>query len=561
MSWFWGKKNDDDEEEYSEEEYYSDEFDSSEEFSDDEYISDDEEEAEVEEEEKIRIEGASAPTNENDPVTEPDARMSDDDDLETTDDEDDFREGDDESSSYESSESSYEDDDEEESEDDDEVLVETVAEEDSSDSEDDKTDSDEDDDDDDDDDDEEITSFWEKQSLLVLAAEHDRVDILNAILTDNNGGEEDKDALMNSGIPPLHVAISFGSTNATQSLLRMGADPSVRPNNKEIQSHSEQSKVEIKNMERFDGVTGWELAFGNQHYEETKQNGSSGWSLFRGGGDGDEDDKVIIKPVDMAPSKLEGIRHAFTAESLRCIGGDEVDRLRQLLNSGMPPTIDIGGKDLYGWAVEMGALKCEEVLRPSEAAKHATEPPPTTLEPSKSRVLDRSRPGEETTVPHLMNRLDELESLASALSTCLDNLAEEVSVCHGLLLIGGGASALASHVKSLKTLKQNKSEEFESTQVEWEQAESELVDLIQSAGHIGEEVSKLAPASLLEGHGQGFSRTESSKRTGTSSAEEEEAQKRQLTAQLAASENKVRYMALQLSLDHYGFGFTYFSFL
>ena len=53
-----------------------------------------------------------------------------------------------------------------------------------------------------------------------------------------------------------------------------------------------------------------------------------------------EDGMTIIKPVDMAPSKREGIRHAFTAESLRCIGGDEVDRLRQLLNSGMPPTID-----------------------------------------------------------------------------------------------------------------------------------------------------------------------------------------------------------------------------
>jgi hypothetical protein len=37
---------------------------------------------------------------------------------------------------------------------------------------------------------------------------------------------------------------------------------------------------------------------------------------------------MIIKPVDMAPSKREGIRHAFTAESLRCIGSDEVARLR-----------------------------------------------------------------------------------------------------------------------------------------------------------------------------------------------------------------------------------------
>jgi ankyrin repeat protein len=85
-----------------------------------------------------------------------------------------------------------------------------------------------------------VTSFWEKQSLLVLAAEHDRVDILKAILTDD---ECEKMTLMNSGIPPLHIAISFGSTNATQSLLRMVADPSIRPNVKEIKAHSEQSKV------------------------------------------------------------------------------------------------------------------------------------------------------------------------------------------------------------------------------------------------------------------------------------------------------------------------------
>jgi hypothetical protein len=56
---------------------------------------------------------------------------------------------------------------------------------------------------------------------------------------------------------------------------------------------------------------------------------------------------------------------------LRCIGSDEVTRLEQsLINSGMPATIDIAGKDLYGWAVEMGALQCEELLRPTEAAKH-----------------------------------------------------------------------------------------------------------------------------------------------------------------------------------------------
>merc|ERR1712176_1004718 len=66
------------------------------------------------------------------------------------------------------------------------------------------------------------------------------------------------------------------------------------------------------------------------------------------------------------------------------------------------------------------------------------------------------RPDSEETIPQLKNRLDELDSLSMALSTCLDNLAEEVSVCHGLLLMGGGASALASHVRSLRALKAQK---------------------------------------------------------------------------------------------------------
>ena len=59
---------------------------------------------------------------------------------------------------------------------------------------------------------------------------------------------------------------------------------------------------------------------------------------------------------------------------MQCIGGDiKVDQLQQLLDSGMPPTIDIGGKDLYGWAVEMGVMQSKELLWPAEAAKHGTK--------------------------------------------------------------------------------------------------------------------------------------------------------------------------------------------
>ena len=60
------------------------------------------------------------------------------------------------------------------------------------------------------------------------------------------------------------------------------------------------------------------------------------WSMFGSAAPAvSEDTKSatarVIKPVDMAPSKREGIRHAFTAEALRSIGSDEVERLKQLL--------------------------------------------------------------------------------------------------------------------------------------------------------------------------------------------------------------------------------------
>jgi hypothetical protein len=446
------------------------------------------------------------------------------------------------------------------------VRVETVDENESSESDEEQSDEDEEEE-------EGPTSFWEKQSLLALAAEHDRVDILKGILSDD---DQDASALMDSGIPPLHIAISFGSTNTTQSLLRMGADPSIRPNIAEVKEQAleapEGSKLEIPNMGRFDGVSAWELAFGNAAYEEHQKNHRSSWSMFnsstsslsmssrRPADNTTNGEDRIIKPCDMAPSKREGIRHAFTAEALRCIGSDEVERLEQLLNSGMPASIDIGGKDLYDWAVQLGGLKCEEFLRPTEAAKHGTtdltvdanseeqlilktpventngEKGSSTAEPPSStgKVLDR--PGGEMTVSALINRLDELESLASALSTCLDNLAEEVSVCHGLLLMGGGASALASHVKSLKAMQDQKQRQLVDAQNEWEAAAQELSRWVKSAGPIGEEVVAMAPTSI---RGQEYSRTESFRNAKADENDDDSQKRQQLLAQIAASENKI----------------------
>lgn len=388
---------------------------------------------------------------------------------------------------------------------------------------------------------EEVTSMHEKRSLLVLAAEHDRVDILKAILAD---GSEDRDNLMNSNIPPLHISIAYGSSNAVQSLLRMGADPSIRPDVAKIKSDAEEEGeeklVDIPNMGRFDGLSAWELAFGKSDDDKAAKPQKSGW--FGGS----------KKTIYIAPSKLEGIRHAFTAEALRCIGSDEVVRMKQLLTSGMPPTIDIGGKNLYDWSVEMSAVGCEVLLRPAEensaddgpigdtiSDQQQQQERPNRAQAGSTAVLDRSKPGTES-LSQLTNRIDELDSLSKALSSCLDNLAEEVSVCHGLLLMGGGASALASHVRSLKNLKENKTDELDRLEEAWENSEDELAYWVKESGAQGKEIAELMSPAMI-------STIEFDQKVFEGTPEEEEAHKQQLKAQTALLENKLRKLRASIT--------------
>ena len=370
------------------------------------------------------------------------------------------------------------------------------------------------------------------------------MDILQAILND----ETERDLLLNpvdedeivTTVPPLHMAVSYGSIHTINCLLRMGADPSLRPNVQVIKERlSENSVVEnIPHLHRFDGWSAWELAFGSstksskpteqQIPEESSRSGS--WLFGRssssllGGNNNNHDDSTRSFGHDMPPSKREGIRHAFTAEALRCIGSDEVLRLRQLLAAGMPPDIDIGGKTLREWAVDLEAAACRQELvlrlqqqQPAAAgdgdcsenqtavttATNGTATSDMTTadadaahpEKRKSAVLDRGSSNDESSIPALANRLDELESLAQALSTCLDNLAEEVSVCSGLLLVGSGASALASHVRSLKAQKERKLDELERLAEAWENSEDELAYWVKQLGPAAEEI--LAQAQIV----------------------------------------------------------------
>jgi len=435
------------------------------------------------------------------------------------------------------------------------------------------------------------TSLAEKQSLLLLAAEHDRVDILQAILT-----EDVRATLLAplTAIPPLHMAVAYGSVHAVNGLLRMGADPSLRPNVPDIVQRAQEQgatpleRSTINSMARYDGRTAWELVFGteNKASSTTKTTtlsspppssslslSSFSPSLLRRTSSSAVDTNTTVV-VDLPPSKREGIRHAFTAEALRCIGSDDdARRLQQLLQAGMPATIDIGGKSLYDWAVEMSAALCEELLRPTEAAKYE---PAEEREPDVADVADHrlSTPAAAAAAAvvhrpdstelsglsliHLLNRLDELDSLARALSISLDALAEEASVCNGLLLMGGGAAALAAHVRSLKATQERKRAALIRLEEAWENAQDELAYWVREGGVDAQSMADTiltAPSSSSSSSSPSeqqqrrasllasMQELTAAAEAGTLSEEqvtEQQAQlRRQVTAQIAASEHKI----------------------
>ena len=367
---------------------------------------------------------------------------------------------------------------------------------------------DEDSDDERDNDKPEETSLQDKQSLLVLAAEHDRVDILNNLLQecgDNN--PELKKTLLQGGLPPLHVAVLCGSMNALNCLLRVGADPSFRPTLQNLPQ--EQSKA-ISNAYMMDGKSAWEL----------------------------------VSLAKLAKAKQEGIQHAFCAEALRCIGSDEDDRLKQLLDAGITPELSVGDKTLKDWSVEMKAPLCQKLLGVvpkedlpvSEAAvpgsSHDASGESKEVTKSTSAVLDRPK-GEES-ISSLSNRLDELESLARALSSCLDNLGEETSVCTGLLLMGGGASALATHVRSLKTTKENMMDELDRLREAYENSQDELAYWVREMGAEGEAIA------------QSMTIVPPTRPRPELVSDDQDRTSQMLQAQIAASEVKVRKLRVSI---------------
>jgi len=414
----------------------------------------------------------------------------------------------------------------------------------------------------------------EKQSLLSLAAEHDRVDVINELLTVSepslNQFEHD---LLLQGVssvtspntmfleggrleaifipPPLHVAVAHGSCNAASCLLRMReCDPSIRPQvpkqyllggyddgRSSPSKGSSMNMKEDRNYKKYQDMSAWELAFGGtavttivgdasqveeaEYKEEVEEPKRGSWFGFGSSSKIEEEEPVEIKnviingvskqrrikrkvPLNIPPSKLDGIKHAFTAEALRAIGSDEVDRVKQLIDAGMDGSLDVGGKTLMQWAVELDAKECCELFKTSmeeEVGNNTKEEGREEVSADNQVAIDNNQAGtpsspdkHQQSLPTDDERLAGLSlldiqtlttenlNLIPALTTCRNDLSSEAQICQSILrdvASTGGKGGLESQslLQLVRTLKEQRAEAEEAAnawQKAWEEREDEL---------------------------------------------------------------------------------------
>lgn len=404
----------------------------------------------------------------------------------------------------------------------------------------------------------------EQRSLLSLAAEHDRVDVIQELLgTDpslqqsllagvshaegdvsNNSNDEALDGVFVP--PPLHAAVAHGSVNAASCLLRMGAVPSLRPVVPPIYLGRHYVPISSGGMEgdrnykKYHGMSAWELAFGqlvriddaddgeidSQYEEEEPPEKKKGWFGFGSSKKNDEeapyDDEIIQDsssnqpryrrklPLNISPAKLDGIRHAFTAEALRAIGSDEHERLMQLLDAGMDWNTEVAGKTLVGWAKEMDAKECCQLLKTQidEEEKEGGDADDSDDGLNRCDDLPVNGTANNTSAQHRNNESDtadiksniqderlvglspsdigtlilENQNLISALTAFRDSLAEETYMYQNILRdvqASGGKGGLSSQsllelVRSLKDHRQELDVASSNWQSDWEEREDEL---------------------------------------------------------------------------------------
>jgi hypothetical protein len=352
------------------------------------------------------------------------------------------------------------------------------------------------------------TTMMEKRSLVYLAAQHDRVDIIKSILQPSDDSDaslsprilnnqymldvkEDEDVFL----PPLHVAIASSSVNVATCLLRMGANPSLRPNIPEDWNGPDDcidengnppfQGVDLKSL--YNGKSAWEIAFPVSSEDSEKQQPSTGWFSSWSSTTKMDDSSNRVSNSIVDPSKLDGIRHAFTAETLRAIGSDEVKRLEELVDSGIGPRFTIAGKDILTWTMEMGANDCYTLLT-SRLDDNGGMEEGSNSDSKESTISNDRSFGSSTntsnflekedivfnneTLLMLRNKIEESESLNQALSTMRDNMADELSITEGILMQQNGHSndILLSHVRMLK----QKRAELDDEITEWE---SRIIDI------------------------------------------------------------------------------------
>jgi len=400
-----------------------------------------------------------------------------------------------------------------------------------------------------DEDEDEEPTLDEKRSLLGLAAEHDRVDVIKDLLNDStdivetllagtSAHRDDDGEDLPFSPPPLHIAVAHGSVNATACLLRMNADPSLRPtvpsrflsssytpSKVSSRSNSGMSSEEDRNFKKYHELTAWELAFGGVRVikddlddeadmahvvmEESEPNQRKSWFGF---GTPTKADEIIvttettsdgttrvmkISPLNIPQTKLDGIKNAFSAEALRCIGSNEVARLRQLLDAGMEPSnLLIANKDFREWAIEVNAKDCVDLLD----SMLGTEDQP---ESETDQFVDgRELSSEDTDAPQqqaveapvdderlaglsagdMALLIQENSNLIPALQSCHDELLAETTLCKAILKdlsTTGGRGGLMSQslldlVRKLKDQRQQINDSTASWQAAWEEREDEL---------------------------------------------------------------------------------------
>jgi citrate lyase gamma subunit len=358
-------------------------------------------------------------------------------------------------------------------------------------------------------DDESITTtLIEKRSLVYLAAQHDRVDIIKTILQPSNDSDpsliprilNDQNTKGITGgqdvfLPPLHVAIASSSVNVATCLLRMGANPSVRPNIPEDWNGPEGcidengnppfQGVDLKDL--YNGKSAWEIAFPVPSEGSKNEQPSTGWfsSWSSSATMNDPGNSVSTSIVD--PSKLDGIKHAFTAEILRAIGSDEVKRIEELVDSGIGPQFTIAGKDILTWSMELGANDSYTFLN-SRLESNGVMQEEKNSESNASTLINDHSLGSNTSASNflekediiynhetlliLKNKIEESESLNQALSVMRDNMADELSITEGIIMQQNGHTndILLSHVRMLK----QKRAELDDEITEWE---SRIIDI------------------------------------------------------------------------------------